>query len=786
MGTAQVTLPDGTKAKITFNSKEQLDQTVSDLSKAHPKKDLSSPFTRLEDKFTNAVAEPALAIASGIAGQTAGGIAGLARGAGAGAAALASGEGLGKAREAFTNEAADTIQGVSGAATYQPKTPEGQAATRAISAPFTWLAGKADQAGQAVSDVTGFPALGALTNVAAQALPGALVPAARGLAGAVRRGVARAPEAGLGASGGAGTASEGVPRGTAAKPEGPGRPGEAPGAAQTPPPAESTPPGGSQNAGQPGPQAAPSPNEARAQAYARRIGLDWARLGAGTRAALTNIAQDSGALERLNPKAVERQAFLERQRVPIPATRGQLERDPVQLRREAIASRTSQGEPIRQVDIDANRAVQANLEAIRGRVAGKRGGLHDPTEEGAAELGPSIRADTKTPEEVGRSLTGELKKRFLASKANYDALYKKARATEPDAQAALAPVTALLIENPEIQHLGWVESWLNKAAKAKARREGTPEGEPVSMTHVTLGELADLRTLSQKYASGPNGHYAAELRKAIDAAMQDVPEGAAAWKEAIRAFQRHQETFKDQTAIRELTAKKRGSSDPATAPEQVWAKIAKGPVDRIRQVKETIFSAKTPKERFAARAAWRDLRGETVNRILEDARNVVATDETERQILTAAAFRKSLKAVPRANLEEILGKKTTQQLYDLYRASKITRTVPAARVTESGTVPNALIMAEHILKHVPLVGKIGAAGLRAGYERATAEGVARAATTSPLEAAAAETAKSPAARRARRAAVLQDLESGGPLLPGGTAAPQPAPIGQALPPKAPP
>ena len=76
------------------------------------------------------------------------------------------------------------------------------------------------------------------------------------------------------------------------------------------------------------------------------------------------------------------------------------------------------------------------------------------------------------------------------AEAGYKALYKTARETEPDAQAGLAPVTDLLTTNPEIQHLGWVQSWLNKGARVRA----PAGGEPVAMTHASLSELADLRS----------------------------------------------------------------------------------------------------------------------------------------------------------------------------------------------------------------------------------------------------------------------------------------------------
>ena len=213
--------------------------------------------------------------------------------------------------------------------------------------------------------------------------------------------------------------------------------------------------------------------------------------------------------------------------------------------------------------------------------------------------------------------------------------------------------------------------------------------------------------------------------------------------------------------------------------------MARGPLANLRQVKRTMLTGGTRQTREMGRRAWRDLRGETVNRILEDARNVVATDETEREILTAAALQKSIKSIPRENLEELIGKRNVRELNDILRTAKITRTQPAARVTESGTVPNLLVMAEKVLSHIP-GGKlvIGAAkGAKHLKELGQAGETVRRATTSPLSEAASKARPSRKLRRVERAATtaarLGELEALGPTLPGPP--PQPT-IGQVTPP----
>ena len=294
MPSADVQLPDGKKATIQFETPDQLDATVNDLVKQHPMTARSlvngSPVNSALGKVSDAVGEPVLKAATGAAGAVAGGVAGLATGAVRGAEALASGEGFEKAREAFTDQATDTIQRTEEAFTRQPRTAAGQAVDKAVSFPFTLLAKGANKVGEKTAEVTGSPALGALANTAVQAIPGAVGK----LLGAGGRAAGAGEE--LTATGAPRTAPSAVGEPAGAPNAPPAAPGE-------PLTATGAPRGPASTVGEgPAPRGTETPvseNEARARAYASRNGLDWSRLGPGTRKALTTIAQDSTALERL-------------------------------------------------------------------------------------------------------------------------------------------------------------------------------------------------------------------------------------------------------------------------------------------------------------------------------------------------------------------------------------------------------------------------------------------------------------------------------------------------------
>jgi len=382
---------------------------------------------------------------------------------------------------------------------------------------------------------------------------------------------------------------------------------------------------------------------------------------------------------------------------------------------------------------------------------------------------------------VGESTQSAAQAKAKWSKKGYEALYKIAEETDPHSLAGTKPVTDLLLENPDIQHVGWVKGWFDKARSAKAAKTGV-EAKDVDLSQVTLKELYDLRKLATKnMAKGSTtAHFAGQVRDAVDAAMKDVPEGAKAWQRATDAFRKHQEEFKDQGAVRQLVSKKKGSSDPALDYEKTHGKIATGPLAKVRQVKKTLLTGGTPQLRAQGRAAWRDFRAETVNRILEDARNVTAADETERAVLTEAALRKSISRFPRENLDEILGKANTRELFQILRARRITTRSPVGgRTTQSGTVPNALVLAEKVLKHIPYGGKYLVGAKHAISDlgtRGEAAKTAEQAVVSPLEQAARDVERA-SAKRARRAAI-DVLESGGQSPAG--APPQPLPIGDAV------
>jgi hypothetical protein len=592
------------------------------------------------------------------------------------------------------------VENVQNAFTYRPRSEAGQQSVENISKPFTWFAGKADRAGEAVSKATGSPALGATVNTAIQAIPMILTKGGRAPLVNAGRAAVDTARASIG-----GDAAAAAARAQTAAVE-----------------AQST-----------------AAAAANAEKYARSVGLDWDALAGEIKTKLTDIARTSGELERLDPAALKRYATLQGLKVPVPATRGALERNSVQLRNEGNTAATAEGAPIRAIQEAGDNALQANLDVLRGRVAGRG----------------NTAATATSAEEAGATVQGAARAKEAASKANYDRLYKIARETEPEARASVAPVTDLLTENPEIQHLGWVQTWLNRAAKLA----GGKEGQPIAITDATLAELDDLRKLAAANAKSPGdkGFYAKQVSAAIDQAMQDVPAAAKAWGAARDAFKAHKMQFAEQGAVADLVDQST-RTDRATALEKTVDTITKGSLEDIRKVKKTLLTGGDEATRAAGKKAMREIRAQVLDRIKREATKSATEKADGTPNLSVARLKQVIDSYGPEKLDEIFGPGNAREVYRILDAAKIVKTVPAQGIpVGSSTLQNIFAFLGKGLDKIPLVGK-SAVDIARGAAKVKEIGAdartASAATTTPLNEALASAVKRGRAKSRREAAAL--------------------------------
>lgn len=471
------------------------------------------------------------------------------------------------------------------------------------------------------------------------------------------------------------------------------------------------------------PTAAPAADAARirAEAYARdRLGLSWDALADATKRKLERIAANAGALEKLNPDAVKRQVHLEREgfgRKPITTTAGKLERDNATLLKEQGAAATPSGRSIVDTDVQTNRDLRANIETLVERLRG---------------VGKS-RATATTREQVGTAVAGRetgspgaLKLKERKSEANYHALYKKARETDPDATVAADPMYEFVrgnpeVLNPQIQHLGWLQTWLKKAGIE--HEVPGPDGEAMPLTErrpIKLTELDDLRkkATSIMKGGGDNAHYAGEVVAAIEKMFDQVPDAAKAWREARDAFKQHKAEFENQGAIERLVGTKGGAygTDPKTALEDVWkASVKNGKLEEIRTLKRSLLSGDAD-TRLAGKKALRELKAETGRDMLREITKGVSTNVKGETNITAEAINNWIKGMGGGTVEGgveklnvILGRRATNELMRIREDAQITKTEPTVRNVGSNTFQKILNWMDdtglgHVVKKIPGAG----------------------------------------------------------------------------------
>lgn len=434
--------------------------------------------------------------------------------------------------------------------------------------------------------------------------------------------------------------------------------------------------------------AAEAPEVIRAKDYvARSTSLDWNALSGAVKARLTDIAKDANTLQRLDPAAVERQARLESLPVPITATRGQLTRDTAQLNNEGTLAATEAGRPLKAVRDAQSAALIENLDVLKGRVRGRGAGA------GTAQ----------TPEQVGQSVQdAALRTKLERSRANVRELYRQAEAAgETQGTAPTKPLARLIEETPDLQHLGWVESWLKKADFVTTETGAAMKG---MRQKASLKELEDLRqaAVARAMDGGTEGYYAGKVIRAIDEATEGT--GGEAYR-AARAARRHQALeFEDQGAVAQLV-ENRTRTDRATALEDTWRKtVLGGSIDDLERVKRSLLTGADGATRVAGRRAWRDIRAQTIQHITDEATKASASLPDGTPPVSAAGMQKAINAIGPQKLESIFGQGTVRQINRILEATKELRTEPPRIHPGSSTMGNVVAFLEKSLGKIPVLG----------------------------------------------------------------------------------
>ena len=443
------------------------------------------------------------------------------------------------------------------------------------------------------------------------------------------------------------------------------------------------------------------PAAGEALKWARKNGIDWRQIPAEMQSGIVALVKKSGDTSGLDARAVQREANLRQLPVPIEnATRGQLSRDPVQLRTENLLVSQRGGEPLREAFVDQNQKLIENLDLLLGKTRSRT-------------LESSGLERTSNQSELGRSVQDSaLKRRAEQSKQRVRAAYKVAEQVEGNKVVSVEPLTRHILEQGDPTTLNYITGKLKNMKAIRTDADGN-----IIPGTIKLKDLYEVRkeaTIRAKSSDGTVAHTAKEAKRVIDQIFER--DGGSAYTAAASERARHGLQWEDPRAVSQLIENKPNSrTDRRVALEDTLQKtVISGSVEDLKLVKQRLLQNEeignrklTDEERgarIAGRQAWRDLRGGTIAFIKDEMAKSIAQDERGIASVSPSALKKSLDRIGDEKLDLILGKATREKLRNIEQAAIDLKTVPSVRKFGSDTGNNLLTMVTEILGHTPVVG----------------------------------------------------------------------------------
>ena len=380
-------------------------------------------------------------------------------------------------------------------------------------------------------------------------------------------------------------------------------------------------------------------------------------------------------------KALERQTRAQGLRVPVDLTKGQATRAPGVQGFEVETMKTypeGVGKPLIQRQIDTNQKILSNFDAY--------------TTATGAEMSGNLRP-------VGKIVDAALVKQAKSAMGEVNAAYEKARASGET--KALVPYEGLITyineQGPTVKEklapiLGAVEDQLMK-------------NDPQGTGAVTIDALEDVYQFINKNSQEgtPNAVQARELKNLINQSTDGA--GGDLYKEARQKRVQYAKQFENAAFVDKLLRNKPGTTDRAVAFEDVFEhSILKGSFDDTRNI--AVLLKKGGEE---GQQAWKELQGQTLEYIKDQATKNIQRDAAGRPIPSAAAMNKVIRDLDSdGKLDYIFGKKGAEEIRELRDAmTDIYTTVPGA-VNTSNTASSLLRALQNVnkspLSRVPAVG----------------------------------------------------------------------------------
>jgi len=380
-------------------------------------------------------------------------------------------------------------------------------------------------------------------------------------------------------------------------------------------------------------------------------------------------------------KALERQTRAQGLRVPVELTKGEATRLPGVQGFESETRKVypeSVGKPLIQRQIDTNQNILSNFDAY--------------TTATGAEMSGNLRP-------VGKIVDAALVKEAKSAMGEVNAAYQKARASGETKE--LVPYEGLLTyineQGPTVKDklapiLGAVEDQLFK-------------NDPQKTGAVTIDALEDVYQFINKNAQEgtPNAVQARELKNLINQATDGA--GGDLYKEARQKRVQYAKQFENAAFVDKMLRNKPGTTDRAVAFEDVFDHaILKGSFDDTRNI--AVLLKKGGEE---GQQAWKELQGQTIQYIRDQATKNIQRDAAGRPVPSAAAMNKAIRDLDSdGKLDYIFGKKGAEEIRELRDVMVDVYSPVSGTVNTSNTASAVLRGLERInaspLSKIPVVG----------------------------------------------------------------------------------
>ncbi|WP_180116457.1 glycoside hydrolase family 104 protein [Acinetobacter sp. YH12140] len=352
-------------------------------------------------------------------------------------------------------------------------------------------------------------------------------------------------------------------------------------------------------------------------------------------------------------------------------TKGQISRDPAQLKFEVETAKDGEmGAPLRQRYEQQHQAIQQNFDAFIDQTGSQTGG---------------------NARDVGLMVDGALQKQMQNDKNRVRVAYNKADKSEEASTPVDVTRPVSVLEDGEISVIDYLNS--------QPELPTTPIITAAKRTAVSLGiaQKADDGSLVpgnptikqlEKWRSEINGNVnqeAPNIRQAtilkgfIDAHVD--PYAGTLYKAARAERKRFGDKWEKHTIIKDLTSNKKGTDDRKVAYEKVVDRVIySGSLDDLRQAKRTIMTAGPE-----GKQSWSEIQAAVLQSIKDEATKGVAPDGQGNQMISPAALNAQIRKLD-DKLDFIFGKQGADKLRALNEVSKTIFTVPtSAAINHSNT-----------------------------------------------------------------------------------------------------